>query len=257
MVKKEEKQLSVTVKEAKAEKKPTSEDSFADFDFSKLKIDLETMLKSGVHFGHQKSRKNPKMDPYIYITRKGISIIDLERTLEKLEEALDFIKELKSSGKQMLFVGTKKQIKDLVKEAAQKCKMSHVTERWLGGTFTNFKVIRSRAKYLKESQEKMERGEFKMYTKLERMKKMEEQEDLERKMGGIKDMSEFPGAVLVVDTKEDNLAVKEAKKVGIPIIGVVDTNCDPSEVDYPIPANDDAVSSVRLILGYICKTLVE
>lgn len=237
--------------------KSASEDYFADFDFPGLKLDLESMLKSGVHFGHQKSRKDPRMEPYIYTTRKGISILDLQRTSEKLEEALAFLKEIKSSGKQVLFVGTKKQIKDILRSAAKRCEMPYIVERWLGGTFTNFRVIRSRAKYLNDGLSKMEKGEFNMYTKLERMKKVEELEKLEKKMGGIKDMAELPGVVFVADVKEDELAVKEARKVGIPVVGIVDTNCNPAVVDYPIPANDDAISSVRLILAYICKALLE
>ncbi len=237
--------------------KSASEDYFADFDFSSLKLDLEPMLKSGVHFGHQKSRKDPRMEPYIYTTRKKVSIFDLQKTLEKLEEALAFLKEIKSSGKQILFVGTKKQAKNIIQSAAKRCEMPYIVERWLGGTFTNFRVIRSRTKYLKDGLSKTEKGEFNMYTKLERMKKAEELEKLEKKMGGIKDMAELPGAVFIVDVKENELAIKEARKAGVPIVGIVDTNCNPSAVDYPIPANDDAVSSIRLILAYVCKALVE
>jgi small subunit ribosomal protein S2 len=252
---KEETAVAQDIKAA-AKPKDDSEDYFADFDLESLKIDLESMLKSGVHFGHQKARKNPKMDRYIFTTRKGISILDLQKTLEKLEEALEFIKETKKSGKPILFVGTKKQVQDIVRSVAKRCGMPFITSRWLGGTFTNFKVIRSRTKYLKEGQAKMDKGEFKIYTKFEQMKKIEELEKLEEKMGGIKDMIELPGALFVADIKEDEIAVKEARKMGVPVIGIVDTNCDPTIVDYPIPANDDAVSSVRLILGYICKTIL-
>lgn len=267
MVKIEEKESQAAQVPAEAQKsrlagsalggKTASEDYFADFDFPSLKLDLESMLKSGVHFGHQKSRKDPRMEPYIYTTRKGISILDLQKTLEKLEEALAFLKEIKDSGKQVLFVGTKKQIKDIIQSAAKRCEMPYIVERWLGGTFTNFRVIRSRAKYLNDGLSKMEKGEFNMYTKLERMKKAEELERLEKKMGGIKNMAELPGVVFVADVKEDELAIKEARKVGIPVVGIVDTNCNPAVVDYPIPANDDAISSVRLILAYICKALSE
>lgn len=240
-----------------AQTKTASEDYFTDFDFGKLKLDLETMLKAGVHFGHQKSRKDPKMERYIFTTKKGISVLDLQKTLEKIEEAMNFLKKVKGTGKQILFVGTKKQVQGAVKSAAKKCAMPFVVSRWLGGTFTNFKIIRSRAKYLKDNQAKMEKGEFKIYTKFEQMKKAEELEKLEEKMGGIKDMIELPGAVFVADIKEGELAVKEAAKVGIPVVAIIDTNCNPELVDYPIPANDDAVSSVRLILSYICKAIIE
>jgi small subunit ribosomal protein S2 len=241
----------------KAQAKKASEDYFADFDFADLKINLDAMLKAGVHFGHQNARKNPKMDQYIFTTRKGINILDLQKTSEKMEEALEFLKEIKKSGKQILFVGTKKQLHDIVKSAAKRTGMPYVIDRWLGGTFTNFKNIRGRAKYLKENSEKLQKGEFGMYTKLERLKKGEELEKMERKMGGIVDMAELPGAVVVTDTKEDGLAIKEAVKKGISVVAIVDTNNNPVEVDYPIPANDDAVSSVRLILAYICKVIIE
>lgn len=257
MVKIGEKELETAKTPDAVQTKSASEDYFADFDLSSLKLDLETMLKAGVHFGHQKSRKDPRMDPYIYTNRKGISILDLEKSLGKLEEALAFLKEIKNSGKKILFVGTKKQVKDVIKSAAKLSGMPFVVSRWLGGTFTNFKIIRTRAKYLNEGQAKMEKGEFKIYTKFEQMKKAEELEKLEEKMGGIKDMAELPGAVFVADIKEDDLAVKEAKKVGIPVVAIADTNCNPMAVDYPIPGNDDAISSVRLILGYVCKMLAE
>lgn len=257
MVKIEEKELAVAKKPAAVRTENASEDYFADFDLESLKLDLETMLKAGVHFGHQKSRKDPRMEPYIYTTRKGISILDLEKSLGKLEEALAFLKGIKNSGRKILFVGTKKQVKDIMKSAARASGMPFVVSRWLGGTFTNFKIIRGRAKYLNEGQAKMEKGEFKIYTKFEQMKKAEELEKLEEKMGGIKDMAELPGAVFVADIKEDDLAIKEAKKMGIPVAAIADTNCNPTVVDYPIPANDDAISSVRLILGYVCKALGE
>jgi len=255
MLKNEEQEPKSTKVEAQT--KNDSGDYFADFDFTGLKLDLETMLKAGVHFGHQKSRRDPKMEQYIYTTRKGISIIDLQKTLEKIEEALKFIQEVKASGKKILFVGTKKQFHNLIKSAALKCQMPYVVDRWLGGTFTNFKIIRSRAKYLKENLSKMEKGEFKVYTKLEQLKKKEELEKLEKKMGGIMDMTELPGAIIVTDIKKDSLAVKEARQLGIPVIAIADTNCNPDLADYPIPANDDAISSVRLILAYICKTIIE
>jgi small subunit ribosomal protein S2 len=218
---------------------------------------MEEMIKKGVHFGHQKSRKNPKMNEYIFVTKKGINLIDLQKTEEKLKEALEFIKKTKSEGKTILFVGTKKQIQDITKQAALACNMPYVTERWLGGTFTNFKIIRTRTKYMKDLKEMSETSEFKKYTKFEQMKKLEELEKLEKKMGGIKDLREMPGAMLVTDIKENDLAIKEAKKVGIPVIALADTNVDPTLVEYPIPANDDAISSVRLILSYVCKAIKE
>lgn len=253
-----EENKTVQTEEKKDSKKESSkEDYFANLNYSDLEINMEAMIKKGVHFGHQKSRRNPKMDEYIFGTRKGINLIDLQRTEEKLKEAVEFIKKTKSEGKAVLFVGTKKQIKEIVKEAAIYCSMPFVTERWLGGTFTNFKIIRGRAKYLKDLKEMIDKGEAKKYTKFEQMKMQEELDKLETKMGGIKDMKDLPGAVFVTDIKENELAIKEAKKAGIPVIALADTNVDPMIVDYPIPANDDAISSVRLMLSYICKAIIE
>jgi len=253
-----EEKKTVQAEEKKDSKKESSqEDYFAKLDFSNLEVNMETMIKKGVHFGHQKSRRNPKMDEYIFGTRKGINLIDLQKTEEKLKEALDFIKKLKSEGKEILFVGTKKQIKEIVKEAAIFCGMPFVTERWLGGTFTNFKIIRGRAKYLKDLKETIDKGEAKKYTKFEQMKMQEELDKLEIKMGGIKDMKELPGAVFVTDIKENDLAIKEAKKAGVSVIALSDTNVDPTVVEYPIPSNDDAISAVRLMLSYICKAIIE
>jgi small subunit ribosomal protein S2 len=251
----ENKPIQSEGKDSKKESSP--EDYFANLNYSELEINMETMIKKGVHFGHQKSRRNPKMDEYIFATRKGINLIDLQKTEEKLKEALEFLKKVKSEGKQILFVGTKKQIKDIVKEAALACNMPFVVERWLGGTFTNYKIIRARAKYLKDLKEMMGKEEFKQYTKFERAKKQEEWEKLEKKMGGIKDMKDLPGAVLVTDIKENELAIREAIKAKIPVVALADTNVDPTIVDYPIPTNDDAISSVRLILSYICKAIME
>ena len=255
MPKKTESQPEVAEKGAVAPVQ--SENYFASIDLSKLEVSLEAMLKNGVHFGHQKARRNPKMDEYIFATRKGINIIDLQKTEEKLKEALDFIEKIKKEGKQILFVGTKLQAKDLVEQAAVQCDMPYVVERWLGGTFTNFKVLRTRVKYLIDSEEKLEKGEFKKYTKFEQMKKIEELEKMEKRMGGIKSMAGLPGAIFATSIKEDNLAITEAKKVGIPVIAIADTNVDPAKVDYPIPANDDAISSLRLILSYVCAAISE
>lgn len=233
------------------------ENYFASLDLSKIENSLEEMMKAGVHFGHQKARRNPKMDEYIFTTRKGINIIDLQKTQEKIKEALEFIQAVKKSGKNILFVGTKIQAKDLVKELAQATGMPFVSERWLGGTFTNFKVIRGRTRYLVDGEGMLERGEFKKYTKFEQMKKIEELEKMEKRMGGIKNMSDLPGAVFAISIKEDNLAITEAKKMGIPVIAIADTNVDPSGIDFPIPANDDAISSLRLVLSYAYKAIQE
>lgn len=233
------------------------ENYFSKLDLSKIEISLEEMMKNGVHFGHQKARRNPKMDEYIFATRKGINIIDLQKTQEKIKQALEFIQTIKKSGKNILFVGTKIQAKDLVREVAQALGMPFVSERWLGGTFTNFKVIRGRARYLVDNQTMLAKGEFKKYTKFEQMKKIEELEKMEKRMGGIKNMIELPAAVFATSAKEDSLAIAEAKKLKIPVIAIADTNTNPSDIDYPIPANDDAISSLRLILTYVYKAIIE
>lgn len=243
--------------EALEEKKGAQESYFATLDTAKIEESLEEMMKAGVHFGHQKARRNPKMDEYIFTTRKGINIIDLQKSQEKIKEALEFIKGIKKSGKNILFVGTKIQAKDLVRDVATVSEMPFVTERWLGGTFTNFKVIRGRTRYLVDGQAMLARGEFKKYTKFEQMKKIEELEKMEKRMGGIKNMIDLPGAVFAASIKEDALAITEARKMGIPVIAIADTNVNPMTVDYPIPANDDAISSLRLILSYIYKTIKE
>lgn len=233
------------------------ENYFASLDVSKIEQSLEEMMKAGVHFGHQKARRNPKMDEYIFTTRKGINILDLQKTQEKIAEALEFIKSVRKSGKAVLFVGTKIQAKDLVRDVAGALEMPFVSERWLGGTFTNFKVIRGRTRYLVDGEAMLARGEFKKYTKFEQMKKIEELEKMEKRMGGIKNMADLPGAIFAASVKEDNLAITEARKMGIPVIAIADTNVDPSYVDFPIPANDDAISSLRLILSYAYKAIKE
>lgn len=242
--------------EAAATKASGGEDYFADFDFGSLEADMKDMLKAGVHFGHQKSRKNPKMKEYIFGTKNGINIIDLEKSVEKLDEAKKFIEKTVSAGGEILFVGTKKQAKNLVESAAKRCGMPYVIERWLGGTFTNFKNISGRTKYLRDGQEKMKKGEYSKYTKFEQMKIAEELEKLESKMGGIKHMTKFPAAIFSTGVIEDGLAIAEARKKNIPIIALVDTNVDPSIIDYPIPANEDAVSSLRLMLAYVCQAVI-
>lgn len=244
-------------KEAIMDKIAKKNDFFADFDFDKLEIDIREMFKSGVHFGHQKARKNPKMDEYVFITKNGINIIDLQKTVEKLEEARAFIEKIVSEGQQILLVGTKKQAKNIVLSLAKRVGMPYVVERWLGGTFTNFAVIAKRTKFLRDGQEKLKRGEYSQYTKFEQMKIEEELESLENKMGGIKNMPKLPGAVFLTGAIEDNLALKEAKIKKVPIIALVDTNVDPGDVDYKIPANEDAVSSLQLMLAYIGQAILK
>jgi len=243
--------------EAAAAKASSGEDYFANFDFGGLEVDMKSMLKAGVHFGHQKARRSPKMNEYIFGTKNGINIIDLEKTVAKLEEATQFVKKIVAEGQQILFVGTKKQAKRLVESAAKRCGMPFVVERWLGGTFTNFRIISERARYLRDGQEKMKKGEYGKYTKFEQMKIGEELDKLENKMGGIKQMIKFPGAIFVTGILEDNLAIQEARIKKIPIIALADTNVDPSQIDYPIPANEDAVSSLRLMIAYITKAVID
>jgi small subunit ribosomal protein S2 len=233
------------------------ENYFSGLDLSKIEGSLEEMMKNGIHFGHQKSRRNPKMQEYIFTSRKSVDIIDLQKTQEKIKEAMDFIQGVKKSGKNILFVGTKIQAKELVREAAKASGMPFVNERWLGGTFTNFKIIRGRVRYMIDNETMLEKGEFKKYTKFEQMKKIEELKKMEKRMGGIKNMSELPAAIFVTSVKEDGLAIAEARRLKIPIVGIVDTNFDPSCIDYPIPANDDAISSLRLILAYTYKAIME
>jgi small subunit ribosomal protein S2 len=239
------------------EKEAVAPSYFASIDLSKVDVNMGAMMKGGVHFGHQKSRRNPKMDEYIFTTKKGINIINLQKTQEKMVEAMEFIKQLRKNGKSILLVGTKIQAKDLIKDAAISTGMPCVVERWLGGTFTNFKVIRGRTRYLVDSQDKLAKGEFKKYTKFEQSRKNEELEKMEKRMGGIKNMIELPGAIFAASIKEDALAITEARKMGIPVIAIADTNTNPTGVDYPIPANDDAISSLKLIMTYVCKAIKE
>lgn len=251
----------LTQTDAEVSQKPlrmeTSGDYFASFDFAKLDAGLEGLLKAGVHFGHMKSRRHPKMETYIYTTRKNINILDLEKTAEKLEVAAKFLAEVVKSGKPILFVGMKKQTQETIQSLAERLNESYVIDRWLGGTLTNFSMIRSRARYLNETNEKISLGEFKKYTKFEQAKKKEEVEKLEKKVGGIKRMEQLPGAIVIADSKEAGLVIYEARKMRIPVIGITDTNTDPSSIDYPIPGNDDALSSLRLLLGYLGKRILE
>ncbi len=228
---------------------------FAGFDFEKHHLSMESMLAAGVHFGHPKSRRNPKMNDFIFTTRNNVNIIDLGKSLPLFETALEFMSEINSSGKKILFVGTKKQAANFVIDIADFTENPYVIERWLGGTLTNFNSIRTRIKHMVELRGQFEKDELGKYTKLERLKKQEELEKLTRRMGGIESMSELPGAVFVTDIKVDHLAVKEATRLGIPVIGISDTNVNPEHVDYPIPANDDALSSLKYVFGHIAKKL--
>jgi small subunit ribosomal protein S2 len=228
-----------------------------------FKIDPEEMTQAGVHFGHRTSRIHPKMKPYLYGVRNAVHIIDLEKTAEKLKEALGFIQELILSGKTLLLVGTKIQVKDLVKEAAQDCSLPYVAERWLGGTFTNFEVIKKRIEYFKDLEKRRAGGELEKYSKKEKAKIDQELRNLEIKFEGIKNLEKLPDAIFVLDMKKDAAAVKEAKMRGVKVIGIADTNVDPTLADFPIPANDDAINSVRYILDKVkeaikkCKVKVD
>lgn len=216
---------------------------------------LKQLLEAGTHFGHQTKRWNPKMAPYIFGERNAIYIIDLEKTVECLRRAQDFLRELARKGDIVLFAGTKRQAQDIIKEQAQACGMYWVSHRWLGGLLTNFSTIKKSIARLKEI-EKMEKdGLFKSFTKKEVSLLLKEREKLERNLGGIKDMERLPSALYVVDSKKEELVVKEAKKMGIPVVALIDTNCNPEVIDYPIPGNDDALKSIRLITTLIAEAV--
>lgn len=219
-------------------------------------FDLEEMAGFGVHFGHRESNINPKMKPYIFGARNNVNIIDLEKTAEKLKEALDFIQNLISENRTLLFVGTKIQTKNLVKEIAEECQMPYVAERWIGGLFTNFETIKKRLDYFKGLERKREGGELEKYTKKERADFDKEIRDLAINFGGIKNMEKLPDAIFVLDMKKDALAVKEARMKKIKVVALADTNVDPTIADYPIPANDDAISSVKYILEKAKETIL-
>jgi small subunit ribosomal protein S2 len=222
-----------------------------------FKIDPEEMTRVGVEFGHRTSRIHPKMKPYLYGVKNMVHIIDLEKTVEKLKETLEFIQELISAGKTLLLVGTKIQVKDLVREAAQDCSLPYVVERWIGGTFTNFEVIKKRIEYFKDLEKKKTEGELEKYSKKEKAKIDRELKNLELKFGGIKNLEKLPDAIFVLDMKKDAAAVKEARMKGIKVIGLADTNVDPTLADFPIPANDDAVSSVKYILDKVKEAILK
>src|SRR5579864_7389833 len=220
-------------------------------------ISMKQLLEAGVHFGHQTRRWNPKMARYIFQERNGIYIIDLQKTVVKLREVYEAVRELSRRGKIFLFVGTKKQAQDVVKEEAERSGMFFVNQRWLGGTLTNFQTIQKRITRLRELERQRDTGMFEVLTKKEVSKLQDELDRLERFLGGIKDMPRLPDAIFVVDPRKERIAVLEARKLKIPIIAVIDTNCDPDEIDYAIPGNDDAIRAVKLLIGKIADAIVE
>lgn len=220
-------------------------------------VSMKQLLEAGVHFGHQTRRWNPKMAEYIFTERNGIYIIDLQKTVKKLEEAYMFVRDLAANGEEILFVGTKKQAQDSIKEEATRCEMPYVNARWLGGMLTNFTTIKQRIKRLGQLEAMKEDGTFDMLPKKEVAKLELEIEKLEKFMGGITEMKKQPAAMFIVDPRKERIAVAEAKKLHIPIIAIVDTNCDPDEIDYVIPGNDDAIRAVKLIAGAMADAVIE
>ncbi|MCQ2565221.1 MAG: 30S ribosomal protein S2 [Clostridia bacterium] len=220
-------------------------------------ISMKQLLEAGVHFGHQTRRWNPKMAPYIFTERNGIYIIDLQKTVYKVDEAYEFVKSVAAQGKPVLFVGTKKQAQAAIADEALRCGQFYVNERWLGGMLTNYKTISTRIKRLYEIKTMEEDGTFEKLTKKEVIKLIQEKEKLQKYLDGIKEMKGMPGAMFVVDPKKEKIAIKEARILGIPIVGMCDTNCDPDDVDYVIPANDDAIRAVRLIAAKMADAVIE
>src|SRR5699024_74640 len=220
-------------------------------------ISMKQLLEAGVHFGHQTRRWNPKMAQYIFTERNGIYIIDLQKTVKKAEEAYKAMKEEAETGKPILFVGTKKQAQEAIKEEAERCGMFYVNERWLGGMLTNHKTIQTRINKLRELERMENEGVFEVLPKKEVIKLRAEKEKLEKYLNGMKDMPELPGAMFVVDPRKENIAIQEAHRLGIPVFGIVDTNCDPEELDYAIPGNDDAIRAVKLITGVMANAIIE
>ncbi|HBC84554.1 MAG TPA: 30S ribosomal protein S2 [Clostridiales bacterium] len=220
-------------------------------------VAMKQLLEAGVHFGHQTRRWDPKMAEYIFQARNGIHIIDLQKTSKKLDEAYSFMKEQAEEGKTVLFVGTKKQAQECVKEAAEKSGMYYVDQRWLGGMLTNFGTIRKRIDRLNELETMQEDGTFDVLPKKEVILLKKEMEKLQKNLGGIKDMKEMPGVMFVVDPKKERIAILEARKLGIPVVGLIDTNCNPEDVDYAIPGNDDAIRAVKLIADVMANAIIE
>ena len=220
-------------------------------------VSMKQLLEAGVHFGHQTRRWNPKMAPYIFTERNGIYIIDLQKTVRKLEEAYMFVRELSANGQTVLFVGTKKQAQDSVREEAERAGAYYVNARWLGGMLTNFRTIRSRVARLNQLKAMAQDGTFDLMPKKEVVKLNHEIEKLEKFLGGIQNMNKLPGALFIVDPRKEKIAVSEAKKLGIPVVAIVDTNCDPDDVDYVIPGNDDAIRAVKLIAATMADAIIE
>ena len=220
-------------------------------------VSMKQLLEAGVHFGHQTRRWNPKMKEYIFTERNGIYIIDLQKTVKKIDEAYYFIRDLAMDGGTVLFVGTKKQAQESIEQEAKRCEMYYVNQRWLGGMLTNFKTIQSRINKLRKIEKMEADGDFELLPKKEVIKLKAEQEKLEKNLGGIKEMRKLPSAMFVVDPRKEHIAILEAKALGIPVVAIVDTNCDPDEADYPIPGNDDAIRAVKLIASKIADAVLE
>ena len=220
-------------------------------------VSMKQLLEAGVHFGHQTRRWNPKMKPYIYTNRNGIYIIDLQKTLKSLKNAYDFVRNSVMEGKSIIFVGTKKQAQAVIKEEAERCGAFYVNQRWLGGMLTNFSTIRKRVERLKELEEMEENGTFDVLPKKEVSKLRRELDKLRKYLGGVKDMEDIPDMIYIVDTRKEKIAIAEARKLGIPVIAILDTNCDPDVVDYPIPGNDDAIRAIKLITSAIANAVLE
>jgi len=220
-------------------------------------ISMKQLLEAGVHFGHQTRRWNPKMAPYIFTERNGIYIIDLQKTVKKVEDAYNFVRDVSAEGKTILFVGTKKQAQDAVKEEASRCDMYFVNERWLGGMLTNFQTIQKRINRLRELEGMEEKGVFEVLPKKEVIQLRHEMERLQKFLGGIKNMGKLPGALFIIDPRKERIAVAEAHKLGIPIVAIVDTNCDPDEIDHVIPGNDDAIRAVKLLTAKMADAVLE
>jgi small subunit ribosomal protein S2 len=222
-----------------------------------MPISMKALLEAGVHFGHQTRRWNPKMRPFIFSERNGIHIIDLQQTVERLEEAHKFVRDLAAQGEAIIFVGTKKQAQETIEAEAKRCFMPYVSSRWLGGTLTNFATIQARIDHLVRLEDARERGEFERMLKKEALKVEEEIARLNRHLVGIKEMTKLPGALYVVDPSKESIAVAEAARMDIPIVAMVDTNCNPNEIDYPIPSNDDAIRAIKLVTGCIADAVLE
>ena len=220
-------------------------------------VSMKSLLEAGVHFGHQTRRWNPKMAPYIYTERNGIYIIDLQKTVKKLEEAYNFVRQLSENGQSLLFVGTKKQAQEAIKDEALRCNMYYVNARWLGGMLTNFKTMRTRIARLNQLQKMQADGTFDLLPKKEVIKLQLEIAKLEKYLGGVKEMKKLPGAMFVVDPRKEHNAIAEARKLHIPIVAIVDTNCDPDEIDYVIPGNDDAIRAIKLISQTMANAVLE